>query len=231
MKKALLFVSVVFIFSSCVSAPKCEEQESKEYKVGKFTELHIEGGYKIHLIQGNDNKVVVKASDSEVFDYLQVKSWGNELRIDVEPDKFELDRIVLYITFKELESVHIEGGVKLQSEGYLDLDNFDLYVAGGAKIEMAMKAKEVKITGEGGVLFKLEGVAQELNATLVGAGHLDADKFKVDDASCKIEGVGTASVYPTKTLQAKIEGVGKVSYKGNPKVTKNIEGLGSVKRD
>lgn len=228
MKFIVLFAATIFLFSTNISAQSYDDWDSKEYKVGDFTKVYIEGGYKIQLIQGDENKLVVKASDDDVFDYLQVKDWGDELRIDIELDEFELDRIVLYITFKDLDKLHIEGGVKLTTKGYLDLDDFEMYVAGGAKIDLNLKADDVKIVGEGGVLFKLEGIAQSLNASLSGAGHIDADDFKVKDARCRIEGVGTASFHATETLYAKIEGVGKVSYKGHPQVTKNIEGLGSV---
>lgn len=228
MKFVILISTITLLFTSSISAQDYDDWDSKEYKVGNFTKVYIEGGYKIQLIQGNENKVVVKASDNDVFDYLQVKDWGDELRIDIEPDEFELDRIVLYITFKNLEKLHIEGGVKLATKGYLNLGDFDMYVAGGAKIDLNMKAEDVGIVGEGGVLFNLEGIAKSLNVSLSGAGHVDADDFKVKDAKCRIEGVGTVSVYATETLQATIEGVGKVSYKGHPKVSKRIDGLGSV---
>lgn len=229
MKYVILITTAMLLFTASISAQDYDDWDSKEYKVGNFTKVYIEGGYKIQLIQGYENKLVVKASDDDVFDYLQVKDWGDELRIDIEPDEFELDRIVLYITFKNLEKLHIEGGVKLDTKGYLNLGDFEMYVAGGAKIDLNMKAENVDIVGEGGVLFNLEGVAKSLYVSLSGAGHVDADEFKVKDAKCRIEGVGTVSVYATETLDANIEGVGKVSYKGHPQVTRNIQGLGSVK--
>lgn len=229
MKSILLIFSVVIVFSTSVFAQNDEDWNSKEYSVDNFSSIYLEGGFRVHLIQGNENMVVVKTPDRDVFDYLQVKEWGDELRIDIEPDHLELDRIALYITFKDLEKLHIEGGVRLRTKGFLDLNDFQLYVAGGAKINLDMKADAVKIVGEGGVLFDLEGVAESLDVKLSGAGHVDADDFKVKDALFRIEGVGTASVYATETLNARIEGVGKVWYKGNPQVTKHIEGLGSVK--
>lgn len=231
MKSLFLFSSIILLFVSSAFAQNDEDWYSKEYSMDSFDEIYLEGGFRVHLIQGNDNKVVVKASDSDVFDYLQVKSWGDELRIDIEPDHFEFDRIALYITFKNLEKLHIEGGVKLYTRGYLDLADFDLYVAGGAKIDMEMKADDVKIVGEGGVMFQLEGIAQSLDVKLSGAGHVDAEDFKVKDVTFKIEGVGTGSVHATETLYAKIEGVGKLNYCGNPKVTKNVDGIGSVTRN
>ncbi len=231
MKRFIPITFVALFFSVIVFAQSDEDWNSKKYKVDDFSEIYIEGGYRIHLIQGDENKLLVKATDSDVFEYLQVKQWGNELHIDVEPENLEFDRIALYITFKKMEKLHIEGGVKLYTEGYLDLKDFDMYVGGGAKIEMDMKADDVKIVGEGGVMFELNGIAKSLEIKLSGAGHVDADDFKVEDADFRIEGVGSGSVYATETLSAKIEGVGKISYKGNPELTKNIDGIGSITRN
>ena len=230
----LLFILSAFsvmIYSANADTPHEEDWEKKTYNVDDFTEIYLEGGYKVYLTQGNINSVTVKTDDDDVFDYLQVKSNGNELRIDLEPDHFDFDRIVLYITFKKIDKLKIEGGVKLKTKGYLDLKDFEMYVAGGAKIELDIKAEDVEIFGEGGVLFELEGVARSLDIKVSGASHVDADKLKSKDVSIKIEGVGVGSVYATETLDARIEGVGKVRYEGSPVVTKHIEGLGSVKRN
>ncbi len=231
MKIIKLIAVTLFLFPAVVFAQNDEDWNSKEYKLEEFSEVYLEGGFRVHLIQGNEHKIVVKAPDSDVFDYLQVKQWGDELRIDIEPDHLVFDRIALYITFEDLSKLYIEGGVKLRTHGYLDLNDLNVYVGGGAKIDLSMKADDVKIVGEGGVLFELKGVAQSLDVKLSGAGHVDAKELKANDVDVKIEGVGTSSVYATETLNAKIEGVGKVRYKGNPQVTKNIEGLGSVTRD
>jgi hypothetical protein len=220
---------VMLLVSVNVDAQCDKNWASKTYKVGDFKEVYLEGGYKVFLIQGDENKIVVKASDEDAFDCLRVKRVAGELRLKVKQDHFDFSRVVLYITFKELEHVKIEGGVKVETKGYLDLNDFEMYVAGGAKVEMEMKADNVRITGEGGIYFELKGVAKSLDVKITGAGHVNAERLKAKNVSIKIEGVGTGSVYATETLFAKIEGVGKVSYKGHPKVTKSIDGLGSVK--
>ncbi len=231
--KLVLFFSIFTLIYSSVDAnsKNVDDWNSKIYDIGEFTEIYIEGGYKVYLIQGDENSLKVKASDDDVFDYLKIKNNGGELTINVVREHFNFDRIILYITFKELKKVNIEGGVKLETKGYLDLANFEMYVAGGAKIELAMKANDVHIVGEGGVLFELKGVAESLDIKISGAGHIDAEELKSKDVSIQIEGVGTASVYATTTLNAKIEGVGRVTYSGDPKVTRYIDGLGSIKRN
>ncbi len=82
------------------------------------------------------------------------------------------------MTFKDLEKLEIEGGVNLETKGYIDLKDFSLRVEGGATVEMNMKANRVDVVGEGGVKFEFDGVAEELTARISGAGYLDAIDFK-----------------------------------------------------
>lgn len=231
MKRTILFTLVLMMGALISQAQNDSDWASKTYDISDFKQLYIEGGYKVFLSQGNECGLKVKATGDDVFEVLQVKQYGDELRLDVKREKFDFDRINLYITFKDLEKVEIQGGVSLKTNGYIDLDDFYIHVEGGAKIEMNLKANDIEIYGEGGVLFDLSGVAESLNVKVTGAGHVDAEDLKTKDVTFAIEGVGTGSVYATQSLDAKIQGVGKVKYKGDPKVTQYIDGLGSVKRD
>lgn len=231
MKLVILICTFAILFTSDLLAQNDQDWDTKTYDIGAFHDIYLEGGYKVFLTQGDECSLKVKASDEDVFDYLKIKNESGELRIKVDRKHFEYDRISLYITFADLEKIEIEGGMNLKTKGYLNLNDFFMYVKGGAKIELDLKAENIKITGEGGVLIELSGVAESLDVKLSGAGHVDADELKARDVKFGIEGVGTGSVYATETLYAKIEGVGKVKYRGNPKVTKNIDGLGTVKKD
>lgn len=232
MKLFGLFSVVIFVFlSGTIVAQQDDDWDSRTYELADFNEIELEGGYRVFLIQGNENSLLVKASDDDVFDYLDVDNNASLLKLKIDRDHFNFDRVNLYITFKELERIEIEGGVRLKTRGYLNLNDFSMHVEGGAKIELNMKARDVNIVSEGGVLFELDGVAETLNVKVSGAGHVDASELKTKDVTFRVEGVGTGSVYATDKLYAQIEGVGKVKYRGHPEVTKNIEGLGSVTND
>ena len=127
--------------------------------------------------------------------------------------------------------MYIEGGISLETKGYIDLKDFYLHVEGGANIEMNMKANKLKVIGQGGVKLEFNGVADLLDATLSGAGYIDAIDLKTKETDVRIEGVGAGSVYATDILNATISGVGKIRYKGEPKVNKKIEGIGLVSND
>ncbi|MFV0590192.1 MAG: head GIN domain-containing protein [Draconibacterium sp.] len=225
-----IFISLL-LFSVLVQAQDDDDWTSKEYPIKDFSKVYLKGGFKVHLIQGEFPGLTIKTRDEDVLDKIEVDSHGDELRIGVTRDYLPYERIRLYITFNKLRELKMEGGLNVYSEGYLDLDDFLLHVQGGAKVDFRMKAEDVKVIGEGGVVIDLNGVAQKLSVQLSGAGHVRADELKVKHADFEIEGVGTGSVYATETLNASIEGVGKIRYKGEPRVIQNIEGLGSVTKD
>ena len=228
---AILFISITGLVQAEPAADFQSNWESKTYDIGDFTELFLEGAFKVYLIQGDETSLKVEASDPAAFDYLDVTNRNGCLHLHVDREPFDFSRVSLFITFKTLERLEIEGGVKMKTRGYLDLNDLYVSLEGGAKIELQTKARDISIETEGGVMFELDGVARSLDVKVSGAGHIDAGELECKDVSFKIDGVGTGRVFATETLYAEINGVGKIRYLGNPEVTENIEGLGSVSRD
>ncbi len=228
-RKIFMLLIATVIFSVSVIAQEEQNWPSKTYEMGDFNRIKLDGGFKVYLIQGDECIVTVKSSNSDVFDNIKIANYQNEISIQMDASLFEFRRVSLYITFKTLEKLYIEGGVNMKTNGYLELNDFDVHIEGGANVDLNMKAESVKVYGEGGFLFELKGVAEKLDVTIKGAGHVSASELKTKDVSFVVAGFGTGSVYATKTLYAKIEGVGKLRYKGDPKVDQYIDGLGSVK--
>jgi hypothetical protein len=224
-----LSVLFVLFFSVSVFAQEENDWASKNYAVGDFSEVVLDGAFTVYLIQGNACSVVVKATNNDVFENIKINRSGSEVVIRMDASLFELRRVSLYITSKTFEKLRIEGGVNLKTNGFLDLRNLAVHIEGGANVDLNMKAQNVEVYGEGGFLFELKGVADKLDVTIKGAGHVSASELKTSDVSFTVAGFGTGSVYATNTLNAKIEGVGKLRYKGDPKVNQYIDGLGSVK--
>lgn len=231
MNRTIIISFLILMFATPAIAQNDSDWESKTYELGDFNRIYLEGSYKVYLIQGKSCGLQVKTTDEDVFDDIVIRNNDNELKVTMDREWYNYDHINLYITFNDLEKLKIEGGANVKTKGYLDLNKVFVHVEGGAKVELELKANDVKIRGEGGVLFELDGVSENLEVSISGAGHVDADDLKAKHVKFKIEGFGTGSVYATNTLDANIQGVGKVRFKGDPKVTQYIDGLGSVKRD
>jgi hypothetical protein len=207
-----------------------DDTDTRTYTVQPFTKIHLEGTFKVILEQGALPGLRIK-TDADNFKYISVESDSQSLSLKITKKHFDFDELILYISFKDLEELFVEGGISLETKGYVDLKDFYLHVEGGANIEMNMKANNVKLIGQGGVKIEFDGVANELDASLSGAGYLEAIDLKTKKIDVKIEGVGAGSVYATEELNATISGIGKIRYKGEPKVFKKIEGIGLVSND
>lgn len=225
-----LLVSRLFAAPAMPVSDLWHDTDTRTYKVQPFTKIYLEGGYKVILEQGSQPGLRIK-TDEENFRHIDVQSDSESLSLKIKKQHFDFDELVLYITFKDLDKLVIQGGMNLETKGYIDLKDFYLRVEGGANIEMNMKAQSLKVIGEGGVKFEFNGIVDELNASISGAGYLDATDLKTKRVDCRIEGVGAASVFATESLNATIAGVGKIRYKGDPKVFKKVEGIGLVSRE
>lgn len=225
-----IFISKLFAAPEVTSPQSWDDTDTRTYQVQPFNKIYLEGAYKVILEQGATNGLRIK-TDEDNFQYIDVRSDAQSLNLKITKKHFNFDELILYITFKDLEKLVIEGGISLETKGYVDLKDFYLHVEGGACIEMNMKVNQFRLIGQGGVKCEFDGVANELDVTLSGAGHLDAIDLKTKKVDFKIEGVGAGSVYPTESLNAVINGVGKIRYKGEPQVFKKIEGIGLVSRE
>ncbi len=223
---------VAFILFSMVFPAICfaqtEEMLSRNYETGKFSGLFLEGSFEVQLIQGDKESLEVRAFDIRAFEYLNIANENGLLHLNVSRKPFDFSKVRLLITFKNLEQLHVFGGVKLETNGYLDLENLNILLEGGAKVTLLLKARDVNLENKGGLLCEMSGIADKLNARLAGAGHINAGELKTKEVNFRIEGIGTAKVFATKTLNASIKGAGKIRYRGNPEITQSIEGLGSV---
>jgi len=227
-----LATTLIISMASCSpSEPKnWDDMETKSFDIADFKYIHLEGGFKVVLQQSEKQGLRIKA-DEDDFKYIDVEVRDSVLDIEIKDKHFTLDQIILFIDFKQLEKMNIEGGVKLETQGYVNLKNFLMKIEGGAKIEMDIKAEKLDVIGEGGVSFDLEGVCDVLTTKISGAGYFDGEDMKSKRVNITIEGVGGASVYATDYLDASISGIGKITYKGDPEVHKNVGGLGFISRD
>jgi len=150
MKRNLFFSAFLFLtISTSVFAQSDDSWPTKTWKLEDFSEVKLNGGFKVFLIQGNECSIQVKSTSESTFDDIKINHFGNEVSVVLDRSIFEYSRVNLYITFKTLEKLRIEGGVNLKTNGYLDLNNFDVFIAGGANIELNMKAKRISLVGEG----------------------------------------------------------------------------------
>lgn len=226
-----IFLTFAFLFLINPVRAQSDDRTTRKFETGNFTGLFLEGAYGVELVQGNRPSLEVSVSDPKAFDYLKITNQNGLLHLHVDRKPFDFSRITLHVTFKELTYLRVFGSIRLETRGFLDLNDIEMQLEGGAKVSLQAKAENMTIDNRGGVLVELQGVAESLRVRLAGTGHVNAGELRARDVFFRIEGVGTAKVFATRNLEATIKGAGKIRYKGTPRVTENIDGLGSVSRE
>lgn len=227
-RMALIAFLSLLLFYPATSQSQEDGLTSKAFETGEFKGLFLEGAFGIQLIQGDKPSVEMRVSDPKAFEYLKVTNEGGLLHLHVDRKPFDFSKINLFVTFSELQHLRIFGSIQVDTRGFLDLENLDMVLEGGAKVNVRLKTGSITLLNKGGVFCELSGVAESLDIRLIGAGHIDAGELNARNVNFKIEGVGTGKVHATEKLNAAISGAGKIKYRGNPQVTENIDGLGSV---
>jgi hypothetical protein len=222
-----IIIFAFFAFSSCVVSGQ-EDSDMRTIPVEEFSRIYVEGGYRVFLYQTSDPFLKIKAPTESHIDALDIESSAHNLKLSVKRRQLNLSRLELHIGFSNLEELHISGGVKLTTDGFVSMDNLRIFNEGAVNGDIKLKAGTVEVISNGASLFELSGVADKLIVRVAGAAHVNARELTAKEVVFRVEGLGFGSVHATDDLDVRIEGAGKITYKGKPNVRRVVEGLGSV---
>jgi len=231
MKQLSVFLMSCLFSFGLVSAQDKDDRNMRSYQVADFNKIAIEGNYRVYLFQTSSPYLKIKAPSDDMYDAIDVQSDGRSLKLSVRKNGFNLSKIELHIGFRELEELHIAGGFKIKTDGYVEVRDLKILAEGGVNVDLKMKAQSIEVISNGGAIFDMAGVTERFFVKVAGAGHVNAREMVAREVTFRVEGVGFGSVHATELLDVKIEGVGKVTYNGDPEVKRIIEGLGKVVSD
>jgi hypothetical protein len=228
----LLGLLLASLFSSCESENKRKtrvELFEKEYVVEDFNQLKFEGGYNVKISQGEVHSVKVHTTDIQhgklKLDVIDSILYFKNRMKNVGPDEINVT-----IVLTDLKRIKVEGGIFLQTTDFLNVDEINIDIEGGAHAQLKINADVINAKTAGGVNLEFEGKTDSFTIISEGAGNINASKLEARYVNCRVAGVGNASVWPTEQLDATVEGVGKIGYRGSPNVNKQVNGIGVVYR-
>jgi hypothetical protein len=230
--KTIIFTKVLsLIFILTVSSASAEDRIEKKYTIDDFSRIYLRGPYEVHLRQGASCGLSIEAKES-YFEKLEVNSSGGELSIELDGKNFRTSKnIVVYINFKDLQKLEIEGAVDLQCENQIRTTNLKLEFEGAGNVELDVEADKIiaEIAGVGN--FEIEGSTEYHKVEFDGIGSYDAHRLRSKYTIVESNGIGSVSVYASNKFKGNASGIGSVDYYGDPDdVSVNASGLGSVNR-
>jgi hypothetical protein len=228
----------IFILFLCALSINFAQAQTRETRtVSTFSKISFRVPGKLVLRQGNPQKVELEGSKDRLAK-VETEVKGDKLIIGNEDNWnwgwnwSEDDKVMVYITVKDITAVSVSGSGNLITEGKVITNVLDLDVSGSGSLQIDAAVSgdmEANVSGSGKIDVK--GSCQKLESDISGSGKVTAaiaasQTIDVDiSGSGKMEASGTA-----KEIKTEISGSGKV-YASNLEVDRcnvRISGSGDV---
>jgi len=156
-----------------------------------------------------------------------------------------LQTLDLYVSLEgsgDIKLFELRGrDITLQGSGSGDIQaaelhgqELDVVLSGSGDIhigELSVKSMTVTLNGSGDISVEDHGVAETLDANVVGSGDIDLKQVDAMDVQINIVGSGTVSTgLIERELDVNVMGSGDVYYSGDPEISQSTLGSGDLHR-
>ncbi len=187
-------------------------QGRKTIETEEFTSIGLGLPVTVHVMKGAHKVEVEGPADAIDKMVIETKKGSLNIERDEKLRSWKGSGVIVYVTMPNISGLAIGGsGSIIVKDEFNEMGDLGLSIGGSGDIEIAGKAKNVKVS-------------------IAGSGDVKATGLSGNKCDVSIAGSGDAKVGEMKALEVSIAGSGDVGYKGEPKVTKSVVGSGNVKK-
>ncbi len=212
MKKILITYLAVFFALTLAFA-----QTKESRKVDTFTRIAFRVPGKLYLKQGPEQKIEIEGN-KEILEKIETTVSGGRLSIGRENENWKMwnwdndDKIVVYVTVKDLEGLSVSGSGDLIGESKFKTNDLDLNVSGSGSLVLEADANGAigaDVSGSGRIDFK--GTCRDLESRVSGSGKVNLGLTASNKVEVGVSGSGKIMANGTaKEIRANISGSGEV---------------------
>jgi hypothetical protein len=232
MKKHLLTPILLLINLMAFSQEKTfYEANAEKRTVSSFQSIRVGDGIDVYIMQGEEEGVVVSATEIAQRDKMSTVVENGELKIFISTGGFNWKgrKFKAYISVKTLNKLRASGGSDIIVQGELKLDKLQLVLTGGSDFTGQVTVTDLTIDQSGGSDVHIKGNAVNLKINASGGSNFKGGDLIAEYAIIDTSGGSDATLTVNKEMAAEASGGSDVNYKGNPVIKyKSATGGGSV---
>ena len=236
MKSSILSICVLSIISSIASGCNgfdCVDgsgnQVSENRTVEPFTFIETSGSVKLILKQGPQQLRIT--ADDNIIKEIRTKVNGGTLSIDMKGNFCNTGPITVYLSSQGYEGVEVSGAVNIESDGILQVKDFELNLSGSSEVKLNLNAANVRTSSSGASEIFLKGQASTHAVDLSGSSTVEASDFVVGKYMIESSGATKSRINVLNELSVKSSGSSDVEYRGNPtKLSNDDSGASSIRK-
>ena len=212
------------------------DKNAQERKVGSFHAIRVSSSFDVIIKQGNEEAVVVSASEDKYRSRIKAEVVNGVLRISYENESVWKwtngdKKLRAYISVKNMDGLYVSGACDVKIDGVLKTSKLKIELSGASSFKGEVDVNEMIVDQSGASNSNVKGRAT--NITIEVSGASDFKGFDLVTENCKAEASGASDIRITvnKDLKVKASGSSDVEYKGNASISDfSTSGASSLKK-
>jgi len=221
LRLAIMFLAGAFILSS--GAVQAQEKFSKEVReVDAFTGIDVGGAFDISLSQADATRLVIETETKNI-DKVITEVHNGILEISSKGIK-RSDKLVVYVTTPEVNSIDIHGAASLEGLTQLQGSHLQIKASGASDTKLEVHYDKLNTDVSGAATVILTGEVPQHTANVSGAADLHASGMATEVTKATVSGAGSASVSASTEVISNTSGAGSIDLTGKPETLTIVSG-------
>ena len=189
-------------------------QPTIQKDVGDFHKLKVFDLIEVNLIQGDENKVVIKGERGE---YVKVINDDGVLKLRMELEqRFNGNETFVEVHFTDIDVIDANEGAYIVSNETIEQNTIELRAQEGGKIKVGLIANHTKVRAVTGGIIVAAGTSNSQEITLNTGGIFEGRELETEDTEIGVTAAGEADVFASKKIKVRVTAGGDVNIYGNP---------------
>lgn len=219
MKKLMLIISGIFLFTSCGSGLEGEgaATDTKEFAVDQFNAIEANCNCDITVIPSEISKVVVE-SHKNLIDNLELTSKNGDLHINEKSrvGKYDLYNVNIY-SLANLKEIELNKQSKMKISGTLKANKFSIEANDQTIIDQAyLDTKDLELSFSDQSQGTITGNTISLDLEASDESQVNLADLQAVEIDFTAENNSNVSIFALKDLSGKASDNAQVRYKGDP---------------
>jgi len=211
----LLTTSCIFTGPSIKGNGKVVEDTRK---TKDFDEIKVTRGINVYIIQGDHQKVVVKA-DENLLDVIETKVEGNTLKVSASQNIRNASSKRVYVTISDLSRISSSSGSNVFSETELKFKDLELKSSAGSNMKLDVNVNNLDASASAGSNMKLGGIARNFTGSASSGSNIKSEDLNAKNGNVKVSSGANIWITVKDDFEGHANSGGNIFYYGNPETT------------
>ncbi len=201
---------------------------AKKKDLPYFNSINLGGVGDLHIKQADQQSLIVEA-DEKLLPLIKVSVKDKTLYLDMkDASKYTQAKINYYLNINQVETISSSSSASIFIEEGLESNLLNFAISNLGQANIKIKAKKFVARIDGGAKITVQGVADEQDIQITGAGEFEGTKLLGNNATVQVNGNGIVKTHVAKTLSLNLPDQGTVRYCGKPVLTQKVSDTANV---